>query len=113
MTEQNPLFPKEPLSEAQLRDLAMKREQGTIDRIKAGLRSVRSFVEILNNARACGYPSPLPSCPRMRVSFPPLVMPDPDRASRAISPYFVGASMIIKAELFILDPRFRKDDHRG
>lgn len=27
MTEQNPLFPKEPLSEAQLRDLALKREQ--------------------------------------------------------------------------------------
>ena len=100
MTEQNPLFPKEPLSEAQLRDLALKREQGTIDRIKAGSRSVRSFVEILNNARACGYPSPLPSCPRMRVS-------------RAKSPYFCEVSRVGKAELFFLDPRMRKDDHRG
>ncbi len=88
MTEQNPLFPKEPLSEAQLRDLALKREQGTIDRIKAGSRSVRSFVEILNNARACGYPSPLPSCPRMRVS-------------RAKSPYFSGASTVIKAAFML------------
>ena len=30
-----------------------------------------------------------------------------------MSPYFVGASRVGKAELFILDPRMRKDDHRG
>ena len=29
-----------------------------------------------------------------------------------MSPYFSGASTVIKAELFFLDPRFRKDDGR-
>ena len=40
----------------------------------------------------------------------PPVMPDPDRASRAIIPYFGGVSKVIKAELVFLDPRVRKDD---
>ena len=39
-------------------------------------------------------------------------MPDPDRASRAIIPYFGGALRGGKAELFILDARFRKEDDR-
>ncbi len=61
-----------------------------------------------------------------RMTSPPLVMPDTDRASFPpltscptpighpgnAMPYFVGALRVGKAELFILDPRFRKDDGR-
>ena len=46
------------------------------------------------------------ACARM----PPSVMPDPDRASRAMSPYLCDASRVIKAVFMLLDPRLRKDD---
>ena len=39
-------------------------------------------------------------------------MPDPDRASSAMSPYFSDASRVGKAEFMLLDPRIRKDDGR-
>lgn len=50
----NPLPPKTPMDESARRAAALKREQGTVDRITAGSRSLRSFVEILNSARGEG-----------------------------------------------------------
>ena len=40
-------------------------------------------------------------------------MPDPDRASRAMSPYFGGVSREEKRYSCCLDPRIRKDDRGG
>ena len=56
----------------------------------------------------------LPGCSHSQGGHPPPpVMPDPDRASRAIIPYFGGALRAGKAELVFLDARIRKHDGGG